>query len=414
MLALLSLVLLLTSSLLAQPGKVIHTFQGGTNGQNPIGPLVADSAGNLFGVAINAPVTGAPLVFELSPSGSGWTYQVLYQFQTAYLVSQLLLDSSGNLYGTTFFGGANNLGSAFELTNNGHTWTATTLYSFGSYPADGIYPAGGLVFDSAGNLYGTTKQGSTFGLGSVFELSPNGSGGWVESLLYEFQGKPDGAYPVSAPTFDASGNLFGTTEAGGSTEENYCFLNDFSGCGTLYELTHRAGGWTETVVHNFGANEADGHWPTSPVIFDASGDLFGTTIAGGGGGDCDAGCGIAYGFAPGGGGWTEDVLATFNPRNALGAEPSTGLLFDARGNLYGATIGGGSKGWGTIYTLRRNGHKFTPKVLYNFTGGTDGGEPDGLAFDPAGMNLYGTAYYGGNATGNDGDGTIFVGHVVGN
>ncbi|HTA24458.1 MAG TPA: choice-of-anchor tandem repeat GloVer-containing protein [Terriglobales bacterium] len=402
-------VFLMTGSLLAVTGRVIHTFQGGGNGEYPLGTPVIDSAGNLFGSALNS--DGAPLIYELSPSGGGWNYQVIYWFSGGQSTSQLLFDGSGNLYGTTQAGGANNLGTVFELTQSRGIWTANTLYSFGGYPTDGTNPVAALIFDSAGNLYGTTLKGGTFGAGTVFELSSDGLGGWVESLLYEFEGKPDGASPESPVAFDASGNLFGTTSGGGSSEEQYCFLNQFGGCGTLYELTPGAGGWTETVVHDFGASSSDGHWAFSGVIFDASGNMYGTTLAGGGGGNCDAGCGIAYGFSPGAGGvWTEHILANFNyKQNLLGGSP-VGLVFDAYGNLYGAAQLGGAGNEGTIFTLRRNAHGFTPIVLYNFTGGTDGAEPVGVVFDAIRTHLYGIAFLGGNGQGGLGDGTVFVGH----
>ncbi len=174
-----------------------------------------------------------------------WTESVLHTFDqtTGYdSVAGLILDGSGNLYGVTVDGGDNFYGTAFELSPNGRGgWTQTVLHSFGA-GTDGAYPEGTLIWDGAGNLYGTTTYGGTNNVGSVFELSPNGSGGWTEALLYSFNNNGlDGTYPYAGVTFDSAGNLYGTTFNGGT----YHY-------GSLFELTPIVGeSWTETVLHHF-------------------------------------------------------------------------------------------------------------------------------------------------------------------
>ncbi len=179
----------------------------------------------------------------------------------------LIFDAAGNLYGTTGLGGTDGVGTVFELTRAGGGWTEQVLYNFGT---DGAYPGGGLTFDSAGNLYGTTGEGGIHILGTVFELTPTVGGGWTETVLHNFGSGTDGAYPGAGVTFDAAGNLYGTTQYGGTY--NSCS----GGCGTVFELTPTAGGgWTEQVLLNF--NGTGGANPYAGLIFDGAGNLYGTT-----------------------------------------------------------------------------------------------------------------------------------------
>jgi len=286
------------------------------------------------------------------------------------------------------------------------TATEQVLYSFeGGGAGDGSNPAAPLIFDAAGNLYGTTLGGgdggcrNDYGCGTVFELTPVAGGGWTETVLYSFQGGKDGEEPFSGLIFDAAGNLYGTTgEGGGGCAE--------SGCGTVFELTPVAGGgWTETVIYSFRGGK-DGEGPSSGLIFDAAGNLYGTTGEGGGGG-CDGGygCGTVFELMPvSGGGWTESVLYSFTG-GKNGQQPAGGLIFDAAGNLYGMTQQGGGKGCnnnpcGVVFELTPvSGGKWKQKLLHSFTRKTkDGFEPlGGLIFDAVG-NLYGMTQYGGGTT----------------
>jgi hypothetical protein len=214
----------------------------------------------------------------------------------------LIFDRAGNLYGTTSGGGGSggscesgysySCGTVFELSPNGSGgWMATSVYGFQG-GSDGFAPHSGLIFDQAGNLYGTTAQGGTEGEGSgtVFELGPNGSGGWTETLLYRFQGGSDGWSPEAGLIFDRNGNLYGASFFGGGTA---CYGG--SGCGTTFELSPNSGGvWTETLLHRFqGGN--DGANPEAALILDQTGNLYGTTFHGGGTGCYNGyGCGVAF------------------------------------------------------------------------------------------------------------------------
>ena len=260
----------------------------------------------------------------------------------------------------------------FELTPaGGGTWTEKVLYSFGN-GTDGTDPAAGLIFDAAGNLYGTTQTGGTHSGGMVFELTPAAGGTWTEKVLYNFGGT-DGDQPAAGLVFDAAGNLYGTTYVGGTSDK-----------GTVFELTPAGGGtWTEKVLYNF--NGTSGAIPQAGLIFDAAGNLYSTTFAGG-----TYNLGTLFELTPAGGGtWTEQVLHSFG-NGTDGSGPWAGLIFDAAGNLYGTTRYGGSYGGGTVFRLNAQGET----LLYSFSG-ADGKNPiAGLALDAAG-NLYGTTYLGG-------------------
>jgi uncharacterized repeat protein (TIGR03803 family) len=248
----------------------------------------------------------------------------------------------------------------------------------------------GVIMDASGNLYGTTFAGGAHGVGTVYELVPRG-GRWTEKVLHSFSdnGK-DGYQPYAGLTSDMSGNLYGTTYFGGT-----------HGYGTVFELSPKTGGWTETILYSFNGDKKDGYDVYSDVIFDKYGNLYGTTYGGG-----------AYGYGTvyelsrkAAGGWTEKVLHSFNDNGSDGYDPYAGLIIDTSGNLYGTTLGGAAtqNGGGTVYELSpKKGGGWTEKVLNSFVD-TDGLAPyGGLIFDSAG-NLYGTTTYGGE---NDG-GTVF-------
>jgi uncharacterized repeat protein (TIGR03803 family) len=297
----------------------------------------------------------------------------------------VIFDSAGNLYGTSQLGGSFTnchlgCGTVVELspTSSGG-WNTTILYSF-TGGTDGRFPGTGLIFDAAGNLYGTTQYGGTAGYGVVFKLAPNSGGGWTESVLHNFSGGRDGAYP-NGLIFDASGNLYGATSEGGN-------LNDCErrGCGVVFELTRNSSGWKESVLHAFtGGN--DGAVPGVPIL-DATGNLYGTT---GGGGT--SGRGTIFKLRHTSTGWQETVLYDFNafPDGEL---PEAPLTMDAAGNLYGSTQSGGSDTSGMTFELSHAaGGVWTETVLYSFTGGKDGAVPSSVIFDGKG-NLYGATAFG--------------------
>ena len=261
--------------------NLLYNFQGGTDGSKPIG-LLFDQAGNIYGTTSSGGAYGDGTVYELTPSGSGWTESLLHSFGygtdgiTPYR-SMVVFDNAGNLYGTTYYGGAFNAGSVFQLTPSESGWIEKVIYSFLGN-TDGRFPYSGLIIDQSGNLYGTTTDaGSGYG-GTVFELSPSGSG-WTYSALYSLTGSlGDSCGPAWALTMDAVGNLYDTTECDGANQ-----------AGNVFKLTNTGGSWTYTSLHDF-TGGSDGLWPISGVTFDTSGNLYGTTYYGG-----DLNCGNTYG-----------------------------------------------------------------------------------------------------------------------
>ena len=314
--------------------KDLHIFNTASGGYHPLGDLIFDSAGNLYGVTADGVAFGNGVVFRLKPHPNGsWTENVLHSFtgraQGWVPNGGLIFDAAGNLYGTTLYGGGDNDGVVFELRPNaGGSWTETVLYSFTG--ADGSGPNGGLIFDAAGNLYGTTKFGGAHGYGTVFELTHNPDGTWAESVLHSFTGA-DGANPWAGLIFDAAGNLYSTTLVGGAY-----------GYGSVFELTHNSDGtWTKSVLHSF-TERADGGLPDAGLIFDAAGNLYGTTKDGG-----TRGFGVVFKLTLTSTGWRETVLHTFG---ACATYPMGGVIMDAAGNLYG-TASHGSNNGGLVFEI---------------------------------------------------------------
>ena len=314
----------------------------------------------------------------------------------------LIFDQAGNLYGTTTFGGVDGQGTVFKLTPdfNG-MWSETVLYSFCArgYPcADGAEPYGGLVFDVAGNLYGTTYVGGTQTRGTAFELMPGKDGKWTETVLHSFGygGGFDALDPQAGLAIDSTGNLYGTTPIGG-TNWYECGAGS---CGTLFQLKRGQNGqWTETVLHNFNDDGNDGFWPYGSLTLDTSGNLYGTTFSGG---VSDAG--TVFELTPGTNGqWTETILHSFDVSD--GYNPVSNVIFDSAGNLYGTAKEGSElchpppRGCGAVFELipGTNG-KWTEKVLRSFYRGRF--PLGGVIFDSAG-NLYGTTEVGGRYKSGD-------------
>jgi uncharacterized repeat protein (TIGR03803 family) len=299
------------------------------------------------------------------------------------------------------------------------------LYNFGAQPGDGSYPASRLLSDSAGNIYGTTENGGNSnvkclnaeGCGTVYELTRNSNGSWSESVLYAFCSNYvggvclDGAVPASELIIDSLGNLYGTTEEGGS--QSAC---GNPGCGTVFQLSPPSspgGAWSETVLYSFCSvgqqHCTDGFEPAGPVTLDSLGNLYGTALLGGWerGGLGIEGNGLVFELSPSSAGWHQTVLYTFCAGSGFGqpcpdgAQPTGALTSDTSGNLYGTTPVGGSTtfaGGGTVYELSPGVGGWTFKVLHAFQGGFDpvgGGSPrSGVVLDSSG-NFYGTAIYGG-------------------
>lgn len=412
--------LLLAGTALADPSEyTIYTFPTSTStaGQDPSGNLVVDSAGNLYGTTDSGGAFGHGVVFELLrpvPPSTTWTETVLYSFQGgddgASPLAGVVSDRAGNLYGTTYQGGggtAPGLGTVFELSTPataGGQWTESVLHSFQDGNTDGFAPNSGVVFDSAGNLYGTTSYGGPSctgsnnpgaGCGTVFELTPPATPGaaWTETVIHFFH-FAGGALPLGTPIFDSFGYLYGTAAQGGANGQGvayrlkppaapggvwtYKVLYAFSGQpdsgtpeaaltlhkGDLYGTASRGGtnnfgavfqlvppevaggAWSENILYDF-AGGNDGSLPTANVIFDSSGNLYSTTVYGGGLGSCDGGnCGTVFELTPpaSSGNWTETILHAFGAANdaaKVNDQPAGGVVFGANDVLFG-----GGQGWG--------------------------------------------------------------------
>ena len=377
----------------ANTENALYAFQGG-NDCAAYGSLILDPAGNLYGTTYGGFVVNGE-VYELTPSGSGWTETILHTFAGGSdgrnAVTGLVRDQAGNLYGTTPSGGSPNYGVVYEVSPNGSGWTETVLYTF-TGGNDGGAPYSGLILDQGGNLYGTTSQGGSGHNGVVFKLT-RGSGGWTESVLHAFTGGDDGSFPQGDLLFDQAGNLYGTTMQGG-----------VSGLGTVFKLTPHAGGWTETTLYGFTSGN-DGSTPMAGVTSDSSNVLYGTAGAGGSGS-----AGVVFQLNPfptiqrtALAGWEETPIFSFTGGSG-GIGPSTGLVFDQAGNLDGTAGGGG--GYGVIYQLTPESG-WTENVLYTFSGGADGGFPQSTVTIDSTGNLYGTTIGGGTGHGDAGCGVVY-------
>jgi hypothetical protein len=347
-----------------------------------------------------------------SAAWAGARESVIYRFTGgtggAYPSSNLLLDASGHLYGTASRGGntkdcsGNGCGMVFELTRSKGKWQEHVLYAFQG-GTDGLEPSGNLVFDAAGNLYGTTYGGGTGtqctaipGCGTVFELFPKGDGSWKESVLYSFQDGGDGALPVGL-TIDASGNLYGVNITGSRT-----LGAEF---GTVFELSpprQMSRAWKEITLYSFQAFEIQAN---PGLVFDVKGNLYGTWSQLY---SCESACGAVFELKRAGTSWQETDLYDF-PGGGNGGEPMAGIILDNKGQVYG-TGGEGGNGWGIAFQLKLSGGQWTEVILHNFcslNNCADGGSPQSpLVFDHAG-NLYGTAAGGGTGCSFPGCGVVF-------
>jgi uncharacterized repeat protein (TIGR03803 family) len=365
----------------AQSFNVLVNFSGST-GRGPL-YINVDAAGNFYGTTYYGGRDGSGAVYKLSYRVSGWIMTPLYNFSGqddgANPWSEVIPGPDGSLYGTTSSGGRNGAGVVYKLRPPATAcktaicyWTETVLYNFAGY-SDGSGPQGRLVFDHAGNLYGTAYLGGSAGLGTVWKLTPSHG----LTVIHSFTGGSDGSEPVGGVIFDQAGNLYGVTAVGGTSD-----------LGVAYELSPAGSGWTETFLHTF-AGGSDGAHP-SGLISDSEGILYGFTGQGGG-----PNYGTAYELQPVAGGFTYTILYVFQPQ--LGGEPGLANLPTLQGgNLYGAASAGGTNNDGAIFELTpaAGGWNFTS--LHDFAG-SDGNQPAGSpVFDAAG-NLYGVTLSGGTS-----------------
>ncbi|HLI76578.1 MAG TPA: choice-of-anchor tandem repeat GloVer-containing protein [Acidobacteriaceae bacterium] len=398
----LALVLVASQVAPAQQFRVLYTFTNGRNGGTPSAGVTLDRVGNLYGttasggdLTCNAP-NGCGTVFELANRNGNWILNPLYTFvggtDGAIPESRVIAGPNGDLYGTTLNGGGtgcggSGCGTVFKLSPPPSAcrtalcpWIETVLYRF-TGGSDGSLPGyGDVVFDRAGNLYGTTSGGGAYGAGTVYELTSSG-GSWTESVIYSLTGQSDGAEPLGGVVFDSSGNLYGTTTRGPGFQ------------GSVFELSPSAGGWVETTLYDFVCGSGGGE-VQSGVIVDSAGDLFGDTWPTGPG----CGYGNVYALAAG----TFRVLYQFPPPSggSGSGSGSTGssLIMDSAGNLYDARLETpgppvSAYPYGEIFELVGQ-VGYLP--LHEFTGGSDGAYPwEGPVMDANG-NLYGTASAGGN------------------
>jgi uncharacterized repeat protein (TIGR03803 family) len=408
---------------------VLYGFTGGKDAAGPVGSLIRHSDGTLFGTtqngggssqcATSSGVTGCGTVFELMPTGSGYTEKVIHRFKGgrdgSYPWAGLTDGSGGVIFGTTETGGNSGCtngslpagcGTVFELTPSAHGYVKTSIYAFSG--ADGFGPLGALTVEASGVIYGTTDFGGNgacstpaSGCGTVFQLTPSGHG----YAIYNLAGGSDGANPYAKLMVDAGGAIYGTTGHGGNAGCSY-------GCGTVFELGPAKTGCS--VLYRF-KGAKDGQWPKGGLYRDSSGALYGTT-EGGGGTPCtnDAtlnGCGTIFKLTLLHGKYSERILYRFKGTTD-GAWPYSSLVAHA-GAFYGAAWFGGnggcayrSNGCGTVFKLTGAGKTYTESTVYAFKGGADGAWPFSAPILAKGI-LYGTTAYGAGQCPSCGYGTVY-------
>jgi len=388
---------------------VLHSFTGGADGAQPWAGLVIDAPGNLYGTAAAGGTgscsylgaTGCGTIFQLKKHNSSYVFNPLYSFQGGddgeFPARPLSIGPNGTFYGTATGGGEGTC-SFYGVSGCGVVFNAgptpqpprtpllhfleSALYRF-SGSSDGGNPFSAVIFDQSGNIYGTTSAGGAYGLGTVFELSPAGGGTYTQTVLYSFAGGMDGANPYDGVVFDTAGNLYGTTVYGGGS--TVCQ----SGCGTVFQLSPAGGaGWTEQVLYRF-QGATDGQYPAAGVAIDGAGNLYGNTNTAGTG-QGGLGGNNVYQLAPSGNNWTYNLLYTapYNAGFGYGR-----VVLDSTGNLYEAIEAGGAFGHGQVLQLAHGSWIYTD--LYDFTDGADGASPyASVTVDSSGI-VYGTTLIGG-------------------
>jgi len=406
-------VALLCGTCSATKERVLYAFKGGTDGQTPIGALVADGKGNLYGTTESGGVYGVGTVFKLTRSGNTWKESVLHTFgkgnDGAGPTGKLMLDDSGTLYGTTSIGGGSmatcteGCGTVFSLAQDSQQkWTERVLHRFNTFQGDGAIPYAGLLKDRGGNFYGATAYGGTGtcngGCGTVFELKES-NGVWEERVIYSFNDK-DGRYASNDLTLDSQGNLYGATAEGGATY------------GVVFKLLPSSEGqWSESILHTF--TYYDGAYPSSALIFDHADNLYGVTGSGSGGSCGCCGCGVVFRLTPQSRGiWAETVLYNF-AAHGDGISPDS-LILSKAGRFYGAASGS-KRRIGFVFELGQESEdRWQERVLHTFWwskyggGRRNGDYPGGLIFGPGG-SIYGVGAAGGDqhCGGGQGCGVVF-------
>jgi uncharacterized repeat protein (TIGR03803 family) len=420
------LLLLSCSFALAQTEGILHTFDDGADGGNPVSGLIADSAGNLYGTTYYSS-SGYGVVFQLAPPlpGGTWTENVLYSFTNgadgSVPTSNLVMDSAGNLYGTTTEGGTNGCGTFFQLVP-GSPWTENSLIQFACGPTKHGSPTlsmpGNIVMTSAGVFYGVVEIGGLFNGGWIYELAPAGDS-WNYSVIHSFNsntkasGYANGCSPRTL-ILGPGNALFGTNFYCGQN-----IGNSGGGFGAVFRLSPKANNWNFTLLHGFGPNtdgDTDGAGPQGLAI-GKGGVVYGSTVYGGTPNNGISGQGTIYSLTPPsepGQPWTHAILYTFTgATNGDGAYPYSGVVVGNGGVLYGATQWGGDSscnsgsGCGTIFELSESGGVWSNTILHEFeNNGTDGNYPGvGTLLLRAG-DLYGTTEQGGA----NGDGIVYAFH----
>ena len=389
----------------AQTFTVIHTFLG-PEGAQPYAGVTLDSGGNLYGTALDGGTYDYGTVFRMTRHGSGWTITPIAEFDNfphgANPLGPVVFGPDGALYGTTAHGGANGPGVVFKLQPPATfcpiatcLWQETVLASF-SPLSGGADPSGPLSFDAAGNIYGTTQTGGDYGAclagglgcGTVFQLIK--SQGWEMHTLYAFRQEADGSYPNSGVILDQAGNLYGTVPENFTGGEG----------GDVFELTPSGSGWTFNLLAQFGGS--NGSELYGGVIFDRAGNLYGATAFGG----TDNG-GTVFQLAPSGAGWNLNLLFSLSGRRGEEDGPVAAVIMDSAGNLYGTTLADGTNGCGTVFKLTASDGGYSYTSLHDFDCKSDGAAPRGsVAMDAAG-NLYGTTSRGGGGSCSAGCGTVW-------
>ena len=371
------------------------------DGATPVGDLVVDSSGNIYGTTASGGAKDG-VVFELVSHKNKYKFELLYAFGVddtlSTPVGDLILDKDGNLYGTVYGGGSFDYGAVFELKPNGGKWSLSTIYEFsggsdGGFPPVGLTYAGkasGQPWDESSSLYGTAQWGGKYGNGVVYQLVFNGSY-WSETVIHNFQ-------TSSMPTGlieDPSGNLWGTTQTGGTY-----------GGGLMYRLA--SGTWKESVSHYFCISEncADGDEPVGRLFMDSSDNIFGTTFIGGSGSSCGStgDCGVVFELTSGG---TYQVLYNFcSVANCTdGSNPQGGVIMNGSGDLVGSALEGGSGGSGVAFELTNSGGSWSETVVHSFcsaSGCSDGEFPESDPVADASGRIFGVT---------EGDGVTSYGNV---